>query len=199
MNQARARTLPPSGQKRRARRASSTSSVKRSSRRRRARSPTATTTTRAHRRSGLTEPSCDDGNACTEEGSCLEGVCEAGEEVVCFSNNPCIIDSCDPELGCVTEASTESCDDGSDCTLDDVCFAGECRGIPKNCDDGDPCTSETCEDLAGCVYSSTTPPALMGTAARPTTAARRGSARGPPSRAASIPCAETGSARAPGL
>ena len=67
---------------------------------------------------------CDDANACTEEGTCSEGVCVPGDDVVCFSNNPCIIDGCDPESGCTATNSSEACDDGSDCTLDDVCFAG---------------------------------------------------------------------------
>jgi hypothetical protein len=49
------------------------------------------------------------------------------------------------------------CDDGIECTVDDVCGAAvnECAGTPVNslCDDGNACTTDTCEVGVGCTYA----------------------------------------------
>ena len=42
------------------------------------------------------------------------------------------------------------CDDGSNCTADDVCTAGVCAGSPLDCDDGVDCTVDACDAAAGC-------------------------------------------------
>jgi hypothetical protein len=73
----------------------------------------------------------------------LDGVCGNGEPVVCDSENPCIIDSCDPTLGCVQEMkiAASSCDDGNPCNGTDVCDgAGNCtKGTPVVCHPSDQC------------------------------------------------------------
>ncbi|MCH7813745.1 MAG: PKD domain-containing protein, partial [Planctomycetes bacterium] len=40
------------------------------------------------------------------------------------------------------------CDDGDQCTEDDVCSSGVCVGVVVSCDDGNPCTIDTCTDDA---------------------------------------------------
>jgi hypothetical protein len=42
------------------------------------------------------------------------------------------------------ECNGASCNDGNDCTVNDVCNAGICVSTPKDCNDGNPCTSESC-------------------------------------------------------
>jgi hypothetical protein len=87
--------------------------------------------------------SCSTGNACTTADFCQGGVCVGGEPVMCDSGNPCIIDSCDPSVGCVQEMKTEgsSCDDGNPCNGDEVCDgAGNCQeGTPVVCHPSDQC------------------------------------------------------------
>lgn len=41
------------------------------------------------------------------------------------------------------------CDDGDDCTVDDVCRDGLCIGGPSPCDDGNPCTTSVCDEETG--------------------------------------------------
>src|SRR5512147_2813933 len=62
---------------------------------------------------------CRDGLACTAPDYCLQGQC-TGATVRCVDNNPCTLDSCDDETGCVfTPSSGEACDDLNDCTVGD--------------------------------------------------------------------------------
>lgn len=103
------------------------------------------------------EPSGDagidaDGDADVDDGcsdGCLIGdICyEVGEE--------------NPDNSCQRCAPTEdsagwsdvnglSCDDGAYCTVSDVCFEGECRGEPRDCDDLIACNGvEVCDEEAG--------------------------------------------------
>jgi hypothetical protein len=43
------------------------------------------------------------------------------------------------------------CDDGSECTRRDECYAGECAGSLVDCDDGDMCTRNVCAPVQGCM------------------------------------------------
>ena len=110
--------------------------------------------------------SCDDGNACTDEDTCVAGSC-VGESVVCDDNNPCTIDFCDPLMGCDTSIPTSvtACDDGDVCTENDVCQAGNCvPGVPITCDDGNECTTDTCDAVEGCQFVANTNPCEDGNA-----------------------------------
>ena len=60
---------------------------------------------------------CDDGDPCTEDDQCAQGLC-AGE--------------------------LAACDDGDPCTIDDTCEDGTCEGVPMVCDDSNSCTSDQC-------------------------------------------------------
>ena len=94
---------------------------------------------------------CDDGNACTINDTCINGVC-AGTPLVCDDGNSCTTDSCDPATGCVYTNNSSPCDDLNPCTINDVCINGICKGTPVICDDGDPCTDDDCVPGVGCVF-----------------------------------------------
>ena len=69
---------------------------------------------------------------------CTEGVCNAGTCEVSYTTNPC--------------------DDGIDCTEDDICSSGTCvAGTPNDslCPDDPDCTIKTCT-VGGCSYSNCT-------------------------------------------
>jgi hypothetical protein len=88
--------------------------------------------------------SCFAGNHCVTGDTCQDGVCVGGQQaVVCDSENPCIVDSCDPAVGCVQDFKIEgtSCDDGNPCDGDEVCDgAGHCvEGTPVVCQPPDQC------------------------------------------------------------
>lgn len=82
--------------------------------------------------------------------------------------------SCDPGVGCVMESFREGlvCTDGSPCTVEDVCVAGECHGEGRDerCDQSDTCDPEVCQTgvIAGlgsfgvCATSNATRAALNG-------------------------------------
>lgn len=76
---------------------------------------------------------CTDGNACTGHDSCSAGVCQGGVSDCYSDGNPCTVDSCNPDTGCVF--------------------------TPVDCDDGDPCTSDSCQIATGqCVHTPVPPP-----------------------------------------
>ncbi|MEM7158860.1 MAG: MYXO-CTERM sorting domain-containing protein [Myxococcota bacterium] len=92
---------------------------------------------------------CDDGNICTEDDVCFEGVCD-GAPVDCSDDNECTNEFCDPESGCVLQLNVEPCDDGSVCTQMDTCNMGVCDGTPIDCGDDDVCTADSCDPEMGC-------------------------------------------------
>jgi hypothetical protein len=65
---------------------------------------------------------CSDGNPCTQTDACIGGVCTGSNPIVCNDANPCTTDGCDPGSGlCVYQDNTNPCDDGTVCTVGDVC------------------------------------------------------------------------------
>eukprot|EP01128_Nolandella_sp_AFSM9_P001828 TRINITY_DN12235_c0_g1_i1.p1 TRINITY_DN12235_c0_g1~~TRINITY_DN12235_c0_g1_i1.p1 ORF type:complete len:2202 (-),score=420.18 TRINITY_DN12235_c0_g1_i1:159-6545(-) len=78
--------------------------------------------------------------SCTEEGACQE------TPVVCASQDPCFVASCDSTDGSCVIAPID-CSDGDLCT-DDVCTAGVCSN-PSNCAAADFCETATCDPLVG--------------------------------------------------
>ncbi|MGB0591278.1 MAG: cupredoxin domain-containing protein [Myxococcota bacterium] len=87
---------------------------------------------------------CDDGDACTLDEVCFEGVCSRGVQKICDDDNPCTDDQCESATGCLFEANTDSCDDGNGCTADDQCNAGACIGAAT-----DACSCVEDSDCAG--------------------------------------------------
>jgi hypothetical protein len=115
--------------------------------------------------------SCEDGDLCTLDDTCVDGVCQPGTPMDCSAEpcmvdaacakgvcvgtpvdcadlDPCTDDACDPLLGCVhAPASGAVCDDGDACTTDDVCLEGACAGQPMQCPpDAIACTADRCVD-----------------------------------------------------
>jgi hypothetical protein len=95
-----------------------------------------------------------DGNACTGSPVCnpSTGNCEPGEGTVCPpDDNPCTVESCQPEGGCVSTPVVCDADDNL-CTTE-VCDpeTGGCEsGEPVACDqDKDECTTEVCDPETG--------------------------------------------------
>ena len=74
-----------------------------------------------------------------------------GNEVVCEADGPCVVASCEPDVGCALENTTEPCDDQNACTTNDVCANGSCEGAPVACDDSVGCTLDSCDPSVGCV------------------------------------------------
>jgi hypothetical protein len=99
--------------------------------------------------------SCNDGNACTQNDSCQDGVCASGAPVVCTGGDACHeAGTCDPTTGqcsMVAKADGSRCDDGNACTQFDVCQAGTCTGgSPVVCASGDAChDAGTCDPATG--------------------------------------------------
>ncbi|MCW5891700.1 MAG: hypothetical protein KIT14_14285 [bacterium] len=103
---------------------------------------------------------CDDGNACNGLETCdPSSGCSPGTAPSCDDGNPCTADSCDPtaEGGCKhVPLDDVPCDDGSACTLGDVCTAGVCGGTPQECGDDNLCNgTETCNGQTGVCEAGT--------------------------------------------
>jgi hypothetical protein len=86
-----------------------------------------------------TDVDCGDGVYCNGEESCVDGLCTAGEPVVCADDLACTDDYCDEALGrCVFEAPDEDGDGHA---------AASCGG--DDCDDADgdryPGNTEVCD------------------------------------------------------
>ncbi|MCP9769344.1 hypothetical protein EGI22_15640, partial [Lacihabitans sp. LS3-19] len=95
---------------------------------------------------------CDDGDPCTINDVCHNGVC-AGIPKTCDDGNPCTTDSCDPLTGnCLFVNNSNACNDGNACTINDACSDGECKGTPRICNDNNLCTNDECNPTSGCVY-----------------------------------------------
>jgi hypothetical protein len=116
---------------------------------------------------------CDDGLDCTtdtcegsglcghaaKEGFCALAVKEGGKSVIkCYSANDTnptdFCEQCDPTISTDqwTGANGGSCDDGNDCTREDYCQAGECKGTyyAPECSDELECTEDACDGKGGC-------------------------------------------------
>lgn len=91
---------------------------------------------------------CDDGDPCTVNDGCIDGVC-TGTPLDCSSlDSDCTIGQCDGAGGCISVPINDgfACSDGDPCTFNDACNGGVCTGTQNNCDDGDPCTIDYCVD-----------------------------------------------------
>ena len=76
---------------------------------------------------------------CTPKGYLgSEGMCS--ENIDCEDNNPCTIDSCDADAGCVKKNDDgKPCDDDNPCSVGDACSGGQCiGGQAKICTSTDP-------------------------------------------------------------
>jgi cysteine-rich repeat protein len=88
---------------------------------------------------------CTDGDPCTSDTCDGAGTCETApqEGAPCGDDdNGCTDDVCDASGACQHPPNADPCDDGDDCTVNDVCSGGSCTG--GTC-------SLCCDALAGCV------------------------------------------------
>lgn len=102
---------------------------------------------------------CNDGNACTRNDVCLDGVCTgiiAPEGTDCTDGSLCTtMDRCAAGV-CVGQVVPEgdACDDGDKCTTGERCSAGLCTPIGTlTCDDANVCTNDACLPTKGCVFT----------------------------------------------
>ncbi|MEQ1553659.1 MAG: hypothetical protein ABL929_05745 [Ferruginibacter sp.] len=74
---------------------------------------------------------CDDGNLCTINDYCVNGVC-VGMPRNCNDGNICTDDFCDSNTGSCffVYNNTHSCNDNNPCTINDHCVNGGCVGTP---------------------------------------------------------------------
>ncbi|MFH1532939.1 MAG: hypothetical protein ABIK09_19620 [Pseudomonadota bacterium] len=114
----------------------------------------------------------DDGDACNGVLVCDTGSvpfqCEVAPEsvVVCPQpegvDAPCLAAACAPDDGScalVSAGDGQPCEDGSACSLGDLCQQGACvGGAPANCNDGNPCTDDACDPALGCTHASNQAP-----------------------------------------
>ncbi|MDX2168908.1 MAG: hypothetical protein SF182_17685, partial [Deltaproteobacteria bacterium] len=71
-----------------------------------------------------------------------------------IGNGPSVAGPVDATTGAPCYDAGVACDDGNACTDGDVCDgAGGCAGSAITCNDGSSCTRDSCEPLAGCVYT----------------------------------------------
>lgn len=89
---------------------------------------------------------CDDGLDCTINDVCASGTCRGvSDNTTCVtianSIGMCVVGICAPEApflaipsGCIFNFAQagQSCDDGLNCTYNDICTAGQCVGTPNN-------------------------------------------------------------------
>lgn len=99
--------------------------------------------------------SCNDNNPCTSEDECYNGMCAVGYTKDCSSlDTQCTIGACDVTSGnCVALPRNNGayCDDGQQCTENDRCDSGTCKGTHKSCQDNNPCTIDRCVEGVGCM------------------------------------------------
>ncbi len=77
---------------------------------------------------------CDDGNVCTRDTTCSNGLCR-GFPVSCYDNNPCTIDKCIDGVGCMEQQQSiegsciPGCLSDSGCPVNFICHDGTCLNV----------------------------------------------------------------------
>lgn len=109
------------------------------------------------------EYSCDDNLVCTSDfcdgmGGCVHDLTND----YCLIDDECYTLNAENPLNrcqwCLPELSAEmwsnqnlvACNDGSSCTLEDICEDGECTGNAYDCADEIECTLDLCDGIGGC-------------------------------------------------
>jgi len=107
----------------------------------------------------LNKAPCSDGNPATLNDVCLNGACQPGAVLGCDDGNECTDDTQAPDGSCKHTPVAKPCNDNNECTSGDVCANGKCSySSIVTCDDKSVCTTDTCDPLAGCVYSLNSAP-----------------------------------------
>ncbi|MGM0576280.1 MAG: hypothetical protein ACQEXJ_11170 [Myxococcota bacterium] len=94
---------------------------------------------------------CDDGDPCTSGGTCEAGAC-ASMPRACNDDNPCTVDTCDPDSGGCVHTPTEdgiACQSADPCLEGATCQGGACTGgEPVTCEDTS-CATRGCDPITG--------------------------------------------------
>jgi len=100
---------------------------------------------------------CDDGNACTVNDICGNGVCTPGDTIECnlqeTESAECVSYVCNPSTGNCDRVlyDAQGCVSSDPCFVNTTCFDGRCTGgVPLDCDDGHICTIDSCN--GGCIH-----------------------------------------------
>jgi hypothetical protein len=86
---------------------------------------------------------CSDDDLCTENDTCISGVCSETPDDCSYLDDACNVGTCDPATGsCYADPANEggSCDDGVFCNGTDTCNLGVCVSA------GDPCVPLFCDE-----------------------------------------------------
>ena len=111
-------------------------------------------------------------DACTVGSACQSGTCAGGRAVDCSSGQVCVIDGCDPSLGCThapRPAGDPAASDNNACNGLETCngAGGTQPGTPPVIDDGLLCTVDSCDPAFGPTHtpiSSCDPTPVQGAA-----------------------------------
>lgn len=95
-------------------------------------------------------------NACTDDATCNNGVCQGGTPKVCNDNNPCTLDVCNLPSGCDYSGQTPV-NDNNACTLDACTPEAGVTHTPISYDDADACTLDACDPITGISHADQTP------------------------------------------
>jgi hypothetical protein len=74
---------------------------------------------------------CGDGDLCTVQDACLEGVCVGMSKDCSFLDDACTSGVCQPQDGaCIADVTDngQACEDGDPCTVEQTCESGACVG-----------------------------------------------------------------------
>jgi len=104
---------------------------------------------------------CDDGEDCTWQDQCSEGIC-AGISYSCDDPAQCETAQgaiCNGDSTCAYETAPldgTPCNDGDECTTGETCTGGACLGGGAvDCNDDNVCTDDGCDAVTGCTYTPT--------------------------------------------
>ncbi len=112
---------------------------------------------------------CDNDNVCDGVNRCDgNGACLAAEPPDVDDDNPCTVDSCDPEDGVRHSPAVPGtgCGDGDPCNGDELCSAdASCgSGVAPELDDENPCTVDSCDSAVGVLHLPVAPGTHCGDA-----------------------------------
>jgi len=115
---------------------------------------------------------CSDGDICTVDDACSDGICTGAGKDCSELDGVCIEGICNPESGaCEARAAPDgtACDDNRWCTQGDECVSGKCSGVERTCADTDPCTRDSCdENTDTCLHEVVPRPGAEGPTGAPT-------------------------------
>jgi hypothetical protein len=146
-------------------------------------------------RDALEGAACDDGNPCTTNDLCRDGLCVAAPVVCEQFDTPCTVGRCDPAAGgCIVEHRPDGavCHDGDPCTIGDVCTDGLCAGSARDCGglDGE-CVVGACDPVDGACRAVPRPDGVPCTDGAPCSGpdvCSAGTCAGPPVACEAGPC-----------